>query len=552
MVATGSNRVATAATGTRSVAATPTPRSPQQRALRHLAVAAATLALLAAVPYAVPALARYRVWVPGDPVPFASLFRVEGTRRAGDPGIAAPVGAPVDDDLVRARLAEELGAAVAANLDVEVPAQPASPEPAVVTAPPPDPQRTGEAPPGSSEQVPPPPKVEVRIDPRELEGLAEPIEDPSGVALDGFYARLLRTARREPGAITRVAHYGDSTIATDGITATVRRRLQQRFGDAGHGFVLAARGYLPYRHEDVLHEASGWKVSTITRGGRKDGRYGYGGVLARGWRGARIRIGTVAGGVVGAAASLLEIAYQRHPRGGRLEIRTDGGAPQILDTRSAEGVEDAWERIEVPDGAHTWTLRVAGGGEVRLYGLVLERPGPGVVYDSLGIVGARASRLLNATPDHWARMLRHREPDLLVLQFGGNESVDRHMNMTWYHRRLGEVVRTMRAAAGPEVSCLLVAPLDQGYRDERGRVRTVPLVPRIVEVQRKVAAEQGCAFWSTFDAMGGRGAMARWYRARPRLAWGDFVHATPRGYEVLGNMLYKALLKGFADYLARP
>jgi len=50
--------------------------------------------------------------------------------------------------------------------------------------------------------------------------------------------------------------------------------------------------------------------------------------------------------------------------------------------------------------------------------------------------------------------------------------------------------------------------------------------------------------------MGGEDAMRRWYKAQPRLAMGDFRHATPAGYEVIGNMFYKALLAGFADYLS--
>ncbi|MBW2547381.1 MAG: hypothetical protein JRE82_09150, partial [Deltaproteobacteria bacterium] len=45
-------------------------------------------------------------------------------------------------------------------------------------------------------------------------------------------------------------------------------------------------------------------------------------------------------------------------------------------------------------------------------------------------------------------------------------------------------------------------------------------------------------------------AMRRWYKARPRLAMGDFRHATPAGYEIIGNMFYKAILAGFAGYLA--
>ena len=60
------------------------------------------------------------------------------------------------------------------------------------------------------------------------------IEDPSGRALDGLFASLLKTEIE--GSQTRICHYGDSPITNDGITSTVRHKLQLRFGDAGHGF----------------------------------------------------------------------------------------------------------------------------------------------------------------------------------------------------------------------------------------------------------------------------------------------------------------------------
>ena len=66
---------------------------------------------------------------------------------------------------------------------------------------------------------------------------------------------------------------------------------------------------------------------------------------------------------------------------------------------------------------------------------------------------------------------------------------------------------------------------------------------------RSGAADMGCAFYNTFEAMGGAGSMQRWFRSRPRLASGDFRHATPAGYEVIASLFYKAILKGFAAYL---
>ena len=111
-----------------------------------------------------------------------------------------------------------------------------------------------------------------------------------------------------------------------------------------------------------------------------------------------------------------------------------------------------------------------------------------------------------------------------------------------------EVLQRMRQGR-EDLACLVFAPLDQATRT-RGRIRTLPTIPLIVAAQRRAAFDSGCAFFDTWQAMGGEDAMRRWYKARPRLAMGDFRHATPAGYEIIGNKFYKPLLAGFADYLS--
>jgi lysophospholipase L1-like esterase len=240
------------------------------------------------------------------------------------------------------------------------------------------------------------------------------------------------------------------------------------------------------------------------------------------------------------------VFYQRFPNGGDLKLTVDNGAPQTVRTRS-DTTEDGWQVIDVPDGAHSLSVRTTG--EVRLYGVVQERAGPGVVYDALGLVGARADRLLDADPDHMARQIAHRDPDLLVLAFGGNEAGNDWLDPARYAQSLRKVIHLMRAGK-PEMSCLLFAPLDQAERTPRGRIITLSLLPAIVLTQREVAISEGCAFFDTWTAMGGEGAMERWYEARPRLVSSDLRHATPAGYAILGTAYYKAMLESFANYLA--
>jgi lysophospholipase L1-like esterase len=368
--------------------------------------------------------------------------------------------------------------------------------------------------------------------------------------LSAFFAALSRSAKAEPNAITRIAHYGDSSVAADAITSTARRRLQARFGDSGHGFMLTAKSNMFYGHRDVAHnESGGWQLASIVRKQLKTGHYGYGGIVSTGHPGQFTQFGTSGRGPIGRAVSRFEVFFQRFPEGGELSLSVDEGQERVIQTRSEGEPQDAWEVVTVPDGEHTLTVRPRG--EVRVYGVSQERNVPGVVYDSLGLVGARAVHLLDADLKHMAGQIRHRSPDLLVLGFGGNEAGNDKMSMQKYAATVSEVIKLMRAGK-PQMSCLLFGPLDQGERNARGDIQTLSALPGIVDVQRQVSKEQGCAFFDTYKAMGGYSSVGRWYNARPRLFGPDLRHATPTGYAIIGDMYYQALMKSFADYAAAP
>jgi lysophospholipase L1-like esterase len=501
--------------------------SPETRAsLINLATATTIFLAFGVAAYLIPEgtvfagveLDRLKPYTPSDPPPLADLWDYRDKEL---PAFAGAGGSYTPPQQRSARMAESVGRAVAANL---------------------------------GEQDEPPPSTDdgdqspaVHIDPAEYADLAVEIENPE--ALSSFFEALEATARREPGAITRIGHYGDSSIATDLITSTARRNFQRRFGDAGHGFHLLSRGTMPYRHRNVFHRASGeWGLRMITMGQDRQGYYGYGGVAYVPRSGARALFGTADEGHFGLRVSHFDVYYRQEPRGGRLRYRVDDGPFEVLDTSGESS--DQVKRIDVPDGPHRLELRHGGGGRVKVYGVAMEREGPGVVYDSLGLVGARARRLLNFDEEHIGSQMALRDLDLMVLGFGGNEAGDPIGPMQRsYEPEFAAVIRRMRAGRR-DLACLIFSPLDQAARDDHGRIRTMDTIPVIVEAQRAAARREGCAFFDTYRAMGGEGAMAAWVRANPRLAMSDYRHATPEGYQVIGNLYYKALLKAFADHLA--
>lgn len=372
-----------------------------------------------------------------------------------------------------------------------------------------------------------------------------PIIDPSEVALDGFLRALERTRKKEPGAITRIAHFGDSIIVSDFVSATLRRLFQGRFGDAGHGFSLIANAWPAYTHADVERYATvGWKVSRIVGPLAPDALYGLGCVSFTAEKNALARFGTTKTGNYGRSVSRFSISYLAQPGGGSFQVSVDSKPVKLVSTDSPEKASLV-ETIEVPDGPHELELYTKSGRS-RLFGVVMEREVPGVVLDALGIQGARLRFLDQQDDAHWAEQLRWRKPDLVVYQFGANESGDGFLYPMKDYRATMEAVIAQGKRALPESSCLVVGAMDRAVK--RGdELIGLAVLPHILKEQRGAAETMGCAFFDTYAAMGGAGSMATWVKRE--LGQADLTHPTGAGAELIGSWLFRALMKRYRERL---
>jgi lysophospholipase L1-like esterase len=376
------------------------------------------------------------------------------------------------------------------------------------------------------------------------------IED-YGCAMSHFYAALALTEKKQPGAVTRICHFGDSPISGDLISGEARTLLQDKFGDSGHGFILLSKPWDFYYHEGISMEGKGWKVSSpVLPGSGGGGSYGLGGAsFTSGSPSSFSRIHTTKNGE-GSEVSRFDIYYLAQPHGGSFLAAVDKGTAKEFSTQ-ADNKASAVASIPVEDGSHSLRITPEGDGAVTLYGVALERNQPGVVYDTLGMLGGTVHHLTRFREDTWIEDLQNRRPDLVILNFGTNESNYGYLPYAEYIRNYSVVIQRIRTAL-PNVSILIMAPMDRGVRDDDGDIVTIPSIPTIVATQRRVARSEGVAFYDTFAAMGGMGTMSRWYDDRPRLVTGDFTHPTYVGAQQLGTLLVNALLKGFGDYKKNP
>ncbi len=357
-------------------------------------------------------------------------------------------------------------------------------------------------------------------------------------ALDHFYDSL------QKGGVTRVLHYGDSPTTADLITADVRILLQKEFGNAGTGFVLIARPWAWYNRRGVEMSASNWKIDIGGNSPLKDGLNGLGAVSFRGGPEAVARWT-----LKDPAHRSVEVYYLGEPTGGEFAMEADD---RMLGTSSAraERVQPGFARFDIPEGASHLTLRVTSGS-VRFYGVDFRRPDAGVVYSSAGINGANITLLSRAlNEEHWAEELRHYSPDLVVINYGTNESgFPKFVDSTW-GREMRLAVRRLHAAL-PNASLLLMSPMDRGERKENGEIDTLASIPRLVSTEAQIALDMNVAFFNTYEAMGGQGTMARWYAAEPRLVGADYIHPMPAGAKIVGQLLFSALRDGFQQHKAQ-
>ncbi|HEY8430267.1 MAG TPA: GDSL-type esterase/lipase family protein [Sandaracinaceae bacterium] len=363
--------------------------------------------------------------------------------------------------------------------------------------------------------------------------------DPSGRALAPLYRALRRAEAGEGQA--RILFYGASHVAADYFTNVVRTRLQERFGDAGHGFILPARPWRYYRHLGGVSVESSrrWEARRITASSREVEPLGLAGVAVESssptdW--GRIDTGSQ-------TASRFEIFYWRQPRGGAFDVYLDGRRVRRISTAAEEPGPD-YAVVTAEDARHVLEVRVRGNGPVRLFGVSIEREVPGVIVDTLGINGARASSHLLWDEALHTEHLRRRAPDLVVLAYGTNESGDDDHPIEDYEATLRSVVARVRGTV-PDAACMLIGPSDRPLRQPDGAFVERPRTQQIIEVQRRVSRDFGCAFFDLVAFGGGPLHMVQWAAAEPPFAQTDYVHYTARGYLRLGEVLHAAIMRGW-------
>ena len=198
-----------------------------------------------------------------------------------------------------------------------------------------------------------------------------------GHSLSPLFERLAELERGTSKRPLRIGMYGDSNLTSDFMPGHIRRTLQARYGDAGHGWVSLSRPWGSYRHEDVSN-AGFWpmfKLYAPTTHLVGDKQYGFANMAAQSSEnGAAAWAGTTKNekSKVGQNVSHFELHFLKQKGGGSFIAQIDKKDVRTITTK-ADGFEAGLETFDVDDGPHELRAVVRGDGPVRLFGASLDR-----------------------------------------------------------------------------------------------------------------------------------------------------------------------------------
>ena len=177
-----------------------------------------------------------------------------------------------------------------------------------------------------------------------------------------------------------------------------------------------------------------------------------------------------------------------------------------------------------------------------LYGMSFDSDDPGVIYNAIGVNGAKLESYLRCPlfSNHFEAL----KPDMVIISIGTNDGYTRRFDSDKYTLEYLQLIEKIRTTA-PDAAILLTVPNDSYlYRKYINR-NTAKMENIIFELSSKY----NLAVWDFYSVMGGLNSVSAWYDAglmRP-----DHVHFNKEGYMLKGDLLFAAFLNTWEEFLGQ-
>lgn len=361
--------------------------------------------------------------------------------------------------------------------------------------------------------------------------------------LEAIFESLYQRSQGGEGQIN-IVHIGDSHVQADYMTHIVRRKLHERFGNAGRGLIVPLR-------VAGTNEPTNFKTASNVAWNSKRCVFpaqplpiGVGGITIESTDpAARLEI-YMNDLWLDYSFNELTLFYENDDASFDFLISDVDGMMLAKVEHEHEAIFCDCAHVSWPEKVNAVAIQMvkSSPGQERavLYGIALENSMPGVVYHTIGVNGARYKHYREAK--YFAAQTAILNPDLFIISLGTNEAIDYPFLDRNFIAEVDGLVSALRRN-NPAAKFLLVTPQATFLQ----RNKTNPGIGEVRATIVQYAVENGLAFYDMYRAMGGAVAAPRW-RAHDLLS-ADGIHLTRNGYAYQGILFYQALMKGYDRYV---
>ena len=186
-------------------------------------------------------------------------------------------------------------------------------------------------------------------------------------------------------------------------------------------------------------------------------------------------------------------------------------------------------------------------GEFTLTGVLLENGASGISVHGVGVNGASVPSYLRC--DDFERDLQLIKPDLIIFGIGINDAAEKDFEKRTFMKNYDDLIQIIQRV-NPDCALLFLTNNDSYKRVRVKKKRRYEVNPngKIVEdAFMEMGRQYNAAVWDQFDIMGGLRSMSDWEKAG--LAQKDKVHFTNAGYQLIGDLLYNALITSYLEHV---
>ena len=172
-----------------------------------------------------------------------------------------------------------------------------------------------------------------------------------------------------------------------------------------------------------------------------------------------------------------------------------------------------------------------------------ENDEPGIVYHAIGVNGASVPSYLSC--EMFERQLALIQPDMVIFAIGINDAVPENFSDSAFIANYDSLIAKIERVV-PHCAYIFITNNDSFRKIKNGKKSYYEVNRNGIRVQRdfyELARRHDGGVWDMFAIMGGLSSMRQWEVMG--LAQKDKIHFTRKGYKLMGDMMYRAIIDSY-------